>query len=67
MNCIAGVIMYCAAQISIPGPLATAPSNSTTWTYVASYSVPILNYRPAISPVPRPVLTYDPAVYGGRS
>jgi len=71
MSCIAGAILYCSAQIIIPGPLATAPSNSTAWTYVAYYGVPILAQRtgsvPYALPVPRPAPTYDPAIFGGRS
>ena len=71
MSCIAGAILYCSAQIIIPGPLATAPSNSTAWTYVAYYGVPILANRtgsvPYALPVPRAATTYDPAILGGRS
>jgi len=50
MNCIAGAIMYCAAAMHIPGPLASghAYNANEAWRYAAYYQPAILNWQPTV-------------------
>jgi hypothetical protein len=69
MTCIVGAIMYCTANIVIPGPIGYAEPNGGQWTYVAYYQAPILTQRglsiPAYAnPAPRYIaVTERPGLY----